>query len=203
MNWKKRKKHNELAKKHCCGNYKEYKICLQQWCIVCGMSGKSRNQLLKEWERLDADQVCDIIARYMHDYYIRKGNYWKAYSWLSQMPPMTSDMDVEEEPSEEEKYAEAIWREQMAEDHRLEMHEKMQEEMQKDFTDAIERATDRVREETARFKPLPPQLRSIEAFTEFMSNLPSYVPPPKGEWDEQMKQAEEFHRILNEEMRRK
>ena len=72
-----------------------------------------------------------------------------------------------------------------------------------DISNAIEEAVDKVREETSKFKPLPPELRSIEAFTEFMSNLPSYVPPSKEEWDKGMKQAEEFHRILNEETRRK
>lgn len=64
--------------------------------------------------------------------------------------------------------------------------------------DAIEEAVDKVREETSKVEPLPQHLRSIEAFTEFMGNLPPYVPPSKEEWNEGMKRAEEFHRALNQ-----
>lgn len=65
--------------------------------------------------------------------------------------------------------------------------------------DAIEEAVDIIREETANVKPPPPHLRSIEAFIEFMSNLPQYVPPSEEEWNEGMKRAEAFHRALNSE----
>lgn len=70
-------------------------------------------------------------------------------------------------------------------------------DMYKTIKDLIEEAVDKVREQTARFKPFPPHLRSIKAFTEFMSNLPPYVQPSEEEWNEGMKRAEEFHRALN------
>lgn len=65
--------------------------------------------------------------------------------------------------------------------------------------DEIYEAVDKVREETAKVKPLPLHLRSIEEFTEFMSNLPPYVPPSEEEWNEGMKRAEAFHRAFNVE----
>lgn len=76
--------------------------------------------------------------------------------------------------------------------------------MMKDLIDgglygAIAEAVDKVREETTNVKPLPSHLRSIEAFTEFMSNLPPYVPPSEEAWNDGMKRAEAFHRALNGE----
>ena len=80
-----------------------------------------------------------------------------------------------------------------------EMSKMMKDLIDGGLYDAIEKAVDTVREETAEVKPLLPHLRSIDEFTEFMSNLPSYVPPSEEEWDKGMKRAEAFHRALNEE----
>lgn len=83
-----------------------------------------------------------------------------------------------------------------------EMSKMMKDLIDGGWYDAIEEAVDKVREETSKFKPLPPHLRSVESFTEFMSNLPQYVPPSEEEWNEGMKRAEEFHRALNQDIKK-
>ena len=152
---------------------------------------RKRKRLTRLIHKHELDRYSDY-KEWVKEWCIVSGYYGKPrYQLLKEWKDLSNDELVEKLETALSRHAK-----------NKEMSAMMKDLINGGWYDAIEKAVDKVREETAKVKPLPQHLRSIEAFTEFMSNLPPYIPPSKKEWDEDMKRAEEFHRVLNQAINR-
>lgn len=152
------------------------------------MNWKKRKRLTRLIHKHELDRHSDY-KEWLKEWCIVSGYYGKSrYQLLKEWKDLSNGEYIE-------KLDMALSRHAKNKD----MAKMMKDLIDSGWYDAIEEAVDKVREETSKVKPPPPHLRSIEAFTEFMSNLPQYVPPSEEEWDEGMKRAEAFHRALNGE----
>ena len=150
---------------------------------------RKRKRLTRLIHKHELDRHSDY-KEWVKEWCIVSGYYGKpSYQLLKEWKDLSKDEFVEKLETALSRHAK-----------NKEMSAMMQDLVDGGWYGAIEEAVGKVLEETSKFKPLPPHLRSIEAFTEFISNLPHYVPPSKEEWDKDMKQAEEFHRILNQSL---
>jgi hypothetical protein len=152
------------------------------------MNWKKRKRLTRLIHKHELDGHSDY-KEWVKECCIVSGYYGKPrYQLLKEWKDLNDDEFIEKLAAALKKY-----------DKNKNMSKMMKELIDGGWFDAIEETVDKVREETAKVKPLPPHLRSIGEFTNFMSNLPPYVQPSEEEWNEGMKRAEEFHRALNGE----